>query len=164
MTRETRPTPRPRHSTSAPWATRTTTSSTSMSATIAATQSCRTRSSGGAGGTPSFPAGGYAFYQGVDLQIGGHVFSKGGQQYLLTAGQPGDCNTTTLYTVDGVSNLGFINCVEIGGTGPLLKGLRTTPAPPSTSLPETGTGPPTSSGRTAPGPRCRSPTSRRLSG
>jgi len=77
----------------------------------------------GAGATPSFPAGGYAFYRGVDLQIGGHAFSKDGQQYLLTAGLPGGCNTTTLYTVDGVSNLGFIDCVEVGGAGLLLKGL-----------------------------------------
>ncbi len=78
----------------------------------------------GAGGTPSFPGGAYAFYDGVDLQIGGFVFSKGGQQYLFTAGLPDGCGgVSTLYTVDGVGNLGFVGCIEVGGAGFLLKGL-----------------------------------------
>ena len=78
----------------------------------------------GAAGTPSFPAGGYADYDGTDLKIGGYVFAKGGQEYLVSATGPGDCvSASNLYTVDGVSNLGLIGCVGVGGAGLIVKGL-----------------------------------------
>ena len=78
----------------------------------------------GAAGTPSFPAGGYAFYDGTDIKIGGYVFAKGGQEYLVSATGPGDCiSASNLYTVDGVSNLGLVGCVGVGGAGLIVKGL-----------------------------------------
>ncbi len=78
----------------------------------------------GTGATPAFPAGAWAFYDGVDSKIGGYVFSKFGQQYLFTAGLPGGCATgSTLYTLNGVSSLGFVECVEVGGAEMLVKGL-----------------------------------------
>jgi PKD repeat protein len=78
----------------------------------------------GAAATPDFPAGAWAFYDGIDSKIGGYVFSKGSQQYLFTAGLPGGCSTgSTLYTINGVSSLGFIDCVEVGGAEMLVKGV-----------------------------------------
>jgi len=78
----------------------------------------------GADGTPSFPDGDYAFYDGRDLKIGGYVFAKGGQEYLLSGTGPGNCETgTRLYTVDGLSSLSFLSCVEVGGAEILLEGL-----------------------------------------
>ena len=54
----------------------------------------------GAAGTPSFPAGGFTFYDGTDIKIGGYVFAKGGQEYLVSATGPGDCiSASNLYTV-----------------------------------------------------------------
>jgi PKD repeat protein len=77
----------------------------------------------GAAGTPSFPLDGYFFYDGVDIKIGGYVFAKGGQEYLVSATGPGTCSGSNFYTVDGVNNLGFIGCVEVGGSGLLVHGM-----------------------------------------
>jgi len=78
----------------------------------------------GAGGTPSFPAGAYAFYDGRDNKIGGYVFSKGGQEYLVSGTGPGDCfSGSKLHTLDGLSSLSFLSCIEIGGAGILLDGV-----------------------------------------
>jgi hypothetical protein len=78
----------------------------------------------GGGATPAFPSGAWAFYDGSDTKIGGYTFSKGNQQYLITAGLPGGCvSGSTLYTLNGVANLGFVECVEVAGSEILLKGL-----------------------------------------
>jgi len=77
----------------------------------------------GAGATPSFPPGGYAPYEGLDIKIGGYVFAKGGQEYLISATGPGSCSDSNLYTVDSLTNLGIVGCVEVGGAGLNVKGL-----------------------------------------
>ncbi|MEJ2580511.1 MAG: hypothetical protein P8127_02560, partial [Acidobacteriota bacterium] len=79
----------------------------------------------GIGGTPTFPAGGYGTYDGLDIDIGGQVFSKGGQEYLISGTGPGSCvNGYGLYTLDSADNLGFIGCLELGpGAGLKTKGL-----------------------------------------
>ena len=77
----------------------------------------------GAAATPSFPPGSYAFYEGFDMDIGGYVFAKGGQEYLVSATGPGNCSDSNLYTVDGVSNLGIVDSVKVGGSGLNVKGL-----------------------------------------
>jgi len=77
----------------------------------------------GSGGIPDF--GATASYAAADTDLGGHVFSKGGQQYLLAkiSGEP--CPESALYTLDGVSNFTLLECVEVGGSGLLVRGLQT---------------------------------------
>ena len=79
----------------------------------------------GSGSTPDFKVGpsAWTLYDAVDRKIGGFVFKKGGQQYVVTASGPGDCSGSALYTVDGPSSLGFIQCIDIGGSASLIKGL-----------------------------------------
>jgi len=78
----------------------------------------------GTGSTPSFPRREHATYPGNDRKIGGYVFTKGTQQYLVSATGPGDCvGASSLYTIDGIEDLGFLSCIEAGGSGLIVKGL-----------------------------------------
>ncbi len=71
----------------------------------------------GGGATPAFQRGSWGFYDGVDRKIGGFVFKKGGQQYVVTASGTADCSGSALYTVESTFDLGFISCIEIGRVG-----------------------------------------------
>ena len=73
----------------------------------------------GSGSTPDFQVGpsSRTLYDAVDRKIGGFVFKKGGQQYVVTASGTADCAGSALYTVAGPSSLGFIQCIDIGGSG-----------------------------------------------
>jgi len=78
----------------------------------------------GTGAVPAFPPGAWTFYDGVDSKIGGYVFSKGGQEYLIAA-LPGGCvSGSGLYTLDSTAAPVKIGCVQVGGTEALIKGLR----------------------------------------
>jgi hypothetical protein len=76
----------------------------------------------GTGGTPTFPYPPLAWktYEPVsDSRIGGVVFKKGSQQYLIAAELTDDCGTySALYALNGVDNLNFLQCVE-GNVGPI---------------------------------------------
>jgi len=81
----------------------------------------------GSGAVPTFPGGVYGIFQvPADLSLGGYVFLKGGQQYLIAADIPGGCvGSSGLYTLDGVGNAGLIECIEIGGSPLFVRGLQT---------------------------------------
>jgi len=79
----------------------------------------------GGGSTPAFQRGAWADYNAVDKKIGGYVFKKGGQQYVMTASGPADCSGSALYTVGSPSSLGFVSCIGWGGLSSIVKGLET---------------------------------------
>jgi hypothetical protein len=81
----------------------------------------------GTGSSPSFPAGAYWSTNPGDFFAGGYTFQKDGQQYLLGSTFPEDCGTygTGIYAPQGLSQPGFIGCVEIGGEPVFVKGLHT---------------------------------------
>ena len=74
----------------------------------------------GGGSTPAFQRGAWADYNAVDKKIGGYVFKKGGQQYVMTASGPADCSGSALYTVGSPSRLGFVSCIGWGGLSSIV--------------------------------------------
>ena len=81
----------------------------------------------GVGAEPSFSASAYDDIPvPEELSVGGYVFSKGGQEYLIAADVPGDCvGGSGLYTLNGLGSYGLIGCMEIGGSPLLVRGLQT---------------------------------------
>ncbi|MEJ2188721.1 MAG: BACON domain-containing carbohydrate-binding protein [Acidobacteriota bacterium] len=79
----------------------------------------------GTAGTPTFPnpPGVWQTYDGVDdSNLGGVVFKKGSQEYLIAAQLTDDCgNYSALYALNGVSNLNFLECVEADGDPIVVK-------------------------------------------
>ena len=71
----------------------------------------------GTAGTPTFPSYAWKTYEWVtDRNLGGVVFKKGSQQYLIAAELTDDCGSySALYALDGVDDLNFLECGEADG-------------------------------------------------
>jgi len=71
----------------------------------------------GTAGTPTFPSYQWKTYEWVtDRNLGGVVFKKGTQQYLIAAELTDDCGSySALYALNGVDDLNFLECVEADG-------------------------------------------------
>jgi len=82
----------------------------------------------GTGAVPTFPAGAYGIFQvPADRSLGGNVFAKGSQEYLIAADIPnGGCppNSSGLYTLDRYDAPVLIECLEVGGAPLLVRGLQ----------------------------------------
>ncbi len=80
----------------------------------------------GAGATPVFAPGAYEIFPVLkDQSLGGNVFRKGGQDYLIAADLSRSCvGGSGLYTIDAAGNLGLIECLEVGGSPLLVRGLQ----------------------------------------
>jgi PKD repeat protein len=75
----------------------------------------------GIGSVPDF--GAFTTYDANESTAGGFMFSKGGQQYMVTTNLPNGCTQSGLYMVNGPNQLDQLECLEIGGTALTVSGL-----------------------------------------